>query len=102
MNMGWGGSSDGWYTFDSAPFPLNHDMMTRIAPQDMVKFAGGGVAGDGSPNEPYLGIEEAIAGAPDGATLIFKAGSDNTFSAATLVIDRPFTLRGHDVVIRKE
>jgi hypothetical protein len=102
MNMGWGGSSDGWYTFDSAPFPVNHDMMTRIAPQDMVKFVGGGVAGDGSPNDPYENIEEAIANASDGATLIFKAGSDNTFSAATLVIDRPFTLKGKDAIIRRE
>jgi hypothetical protein len=102
MNMGWGGSSDGWYTFDSAPFPLNHDMMTRIAPLDMVKFVGGGVAGDGSPNEPYLGIEQAIAGASDGATLIFKAGSVNTFSGDTLFINRPFTLKGKDVTIRRE
>jgi hypothetical protein len=102
MNMGWGGKSDGWYTLDSAPFPLNHGTMTRIAPLDMTKFVGGGVAGDGSPNEPYLGIEQAIAGAPDGATLIFKAGSTNTFSGDPLVINRPFTLRGYNVIIQKE
>jgi hypothetical protein len=99
MNFGWSGSSDGWYTFDNVPFPLNHDMMTRIAPLDMVKFVGG-VEGDGSPGHPYPNIVEAIADAPNGATLIFKAGSDNLFSGAPLIIDRPFTLKGKDVTIR--
>jgi hypothetical protein len=98
MNFGWSGTDDGWYTFDDR-FPLKHDMMTRIAPLDMVKFVGG-VEGDGSPGNPYPNIEEAIADAPNGATLIFKAGSDNLFSGAPLIIDRPFTLKGKDVTIR--
>lgn len=102
MNMGGGGKNDSWYTFDNAPYPHNHDMMTRIAPLNVVKFVGGGVAGDGSPSDPYEDIEEAIADAPDGATLIFKAGSTNTFSGDPLVINRPFTLKGYDVVIRKQ
>ena len=66
---------------------------------DNVRFVGAGNAGDGSPNDPYKNIEEAIAEAPDHATLIFKAGSVNTFAASTLVIDRPFTLRGYNAVL---
>jgi len=102
MNLGWGGFSDGWYSCDSVPGPyiLNQDHVTSIAPKDVVKFVGAVSLGDGSPGNPYRDIEEAIIEAQDGATLIFKAGSDNTFSAGTLVIDRPFMLKGRDAVIR--
>jgi hypothetical protein len=103
MNMGWGGGSDGWYTFDSAPrYPDNHDMMTRIAPLNAVKFVGDNNHGDGSPSDPYEDIEEAIGDAPNGATLIFKAGSTNTFSGDSLVINQPFTLKGYDAILQKE
>jgi hypothetical protein len=67
----------------------------------MVKFVGADNSGDGSPNDPYKDIKEAIENAPDGATLIFKAGSVNTFSG-TLIINRPFILKGRDVTIRGE
>lgn len=100
MNMGWSGNGDNWYTFDTVPFPQNHDMMRRIAPLN-VKFVGALSAGDGSPNDPYQNIETAIATAPDGATLIFRAGSVNTFSASPLVINRPLTLKGWDVTITR-
>ena len=93
MNLGWGGDKDGWYTFDTCPFPDYHDMMTRVAPSG-VKFVGAGAAGDGSPNSPYRNIEEALSKAASGSTLIFKAGSVNVFSAGKLVIDRPLVLRG--------
>jgi len=109
MNLGWGGGCDGWYTTDvmttCAPFTLTQEHVTHIAPLDVVKFVGAADSGDGSPDDPYKNIREAIAlppvGAPDGATLIFKAGSVNTFTG-TLVITRPCTLRGYNVVIRRE
>jgi hypothetical protein len=103
MNMGWGGAHDGWYTCDNVPLGLNlgQKHVTRIAPEDMVKFVGADNSGDGSPNDPYKDIKEAIENAPDGATLIFKAGSVNTFSG-TLIINRPFILKGRDVTIRGE
>jgi len=67
-----------------------------------VKFVGPNNPGGGSPNAPYEDIEEAIVFAPNDATLIFKAGSVNTFSGDRLIINRPFTLKGKDVTIRKE
>lgn len=103
MNMGWGPGSDSlWYSCDSVSFNLYQKHLTRIAPLNVVKFVGDDNPGDGSPNDPYEDIEEAINEAPDNATLIFKAGSDNTFSAGMLVIDHPFTLKGYDATIRKE
>jgi len=102
MNMGWNGTSDNWYTFDNVSYPQFHDMMTRIAPLNVVKFVGDNNPGDGSPSNPYEDIKEAIGNAPNGATLIFKAGSTNTFSGDTLVINRPFTLKGHNVIIQKQ
>jgi len=107
MNMGWGGSS-AWYTLDPTdppeptdpPIPpLNH--LTHIAPAGVVRFVGGGVSGDGSPQTPYANVEEAVQDAPDGTTLIFKAGSDNTFASAPLIIDKPLILKGKDAIIRK-
>ena len=76
--------------------------MTWLAPVNVVKFVGATSAGDGSPSSPYLNIETARDVAPDGATLIFKAGSDNTFAAATLTLSRPMTLKGSDAIIRKQ
>ncbi len=103
MNMGWGGASDGWYSCDSVPvgFTISQEQVTHIAPLSVVKFVGSTGYGDGSPANPYLNIEEALNAAPNGATLIFKAGSDNAFVLSTLVIDRPLTLRGKDVTIRR-
>jgi hypothetical protein len=102
MNMGHGGVSD-WYSCDSVPGDYNNNQkhVIQIAPQNVVKFVGAANLGDGSPDDPYRDIEEAVVEAPNGATLIFKAGSDNTFSAATLTINRPFTLKGRDVIIRR-
>jgi hypothetical protein len=106
MNMGWGGTDDGWYSYDDVDLPeglwFNQAHTTWIAPEDVVKFVGDDNPGDGSPSDPYEDIEEAITLAPDGATLIFRAGSVNTFSGDTLFINRPFTLKGKDVIIRKE
>lgn len=106
VNMGWGGYFDDWYTLDNVYGPngvynLNRCQVTRIAPRDMVRFVGASGAGDGSPDNPYKDIGQALAEAPEGATLIFKAGSDNTFSEDRLVINRRLTLKGKDVTIRK-
>jgi len=103
MNMGDGDTSD-WYTCDTMPggYTDKQTHLIQIAPQNVVKFVGATSLGDGSPDAPYRDIEEAIVEAPNGATLIFKAGSDNTFSAVTLTITKPLTLKGVDVVIRKE
>ncbi len=90
-----------WYSLDQV-FPKNQDMTIQIAPLNVVKFVGAAVSGHGSPAAPYLGIEEALANASDGATLIFKAGSDNTFAASALTIDRPLTLKAMGATIRKQ
>jgi Peptidase C10 family len=99
MNLGWGGSENGWYTLDSAPLPLEHDMMSRVAPT-VVKFAAAsGAAGDGSPATPYGNITQAVTSAPAGSTLMLQAGSEYGFSAP-LVIDRALTIKGFGVTIR--
>ncbi|MHC4478484.1 MAG: C10 family peptidase [Planctomycetota bacterium] len=104
MNMGWGGGSDGWYSLDTVPGPFNQsqELVAQIAPLNLVKFVGNDVAGDGSPGNPYQDISTARVLAPDGATLIFKAGSTNTFPGPSLTIDRPCTLKGRNVTIRRQ
>ena len=99
VNMGWGGDDDGWYTCDGMAWSVHQQHVTQIAPQDVIGFVGGLNHGDGSPNNPYEDIEEALAEAPDYVTLIFKAGTDMTFAADTLVIDRPMVLKGKVVII---
>jgi hypothetical protein len=93
------GSID-WCTFN--PIFANHCFQRYITPESVVRFVGSSTSGDGSPTDPYINIESAIAVVPDGTTLIFKAGSDNTFSGVPLVIDRPLVLKGKNAVIRKE
>ena len=104
VNMGWDGRDDDWYSLDKVPLGLVNDRghLVEIAPHDVVKFIGANSGGDGSPADPYRNIQEAISEASSGATLIFKAGSDNTFSSTSLIISRPFTLKGRDIVIRKQ
>ena len=104
MNLGWGGGSDGWYTCDQVPSDYNGDQktVTLIAPANVVKFVGSDATGDGSPDEPYVNLPAAATSSPDGATLILKAGSSNTFSTSSLVMDRPMTLKGYDITILHE
>jgi len=96
MNMG-GGQDGIWYTCDQV-FPNDQVMTTRIAPLN-VKFVGASSTGNGSPDSPYQDLTTALAAAPNGETLIFKAGSVHSFSGGPLVIDRPLTLKGYDVTI---
>ena len=97
MNMGWG-DPPVWNTWDAVANSC-HNYITQIAPRDTVRFVGNTAAGDGSPDNPHKDIEEAIQQAPDGATLIFKAGSDNTFSSRPLTISKPLTLKGYNVIL---
>lgn len=102
MNMGWGpASSHVLYSCDEL-FSLSQKTSIRLAPRDVVGFVGDDDPGDGSPDDPYEDIEEAVALADPDTTLIFKAGSVNTFSTNPLVINKKLTLRGHRVFIRKE
>jgi len=84
------------------PIYTKHHFLRYIAPEGVVGFVGSSVAGDGSPADPFLNIEGAVGAASPGSTLIFKAGSDNTFSTSTLTIGGPHILKGVNAVIRKE
>jgi hypothetical protein len=103
MNMGWNGQSNGWYTCDTVPQGYTHNQahITMIAPRNVVRFVGDTNPGDGSPDDPHQNIEEAIPLAPVNATLIFKAGSNNTFAGPSLTIRKPLTLKGWDATLRK-
>jgi hypothetical protein len=95
MNLGWGDAPI-WYSRDEF-FPDRQTIIQWIAPEGPVRFVGGTTTmGDGSPSDPYANLLFAAALAPSGATLIFKAGSDNLFIGT---IDRPMTLKGIDVTI---
>jgi hypothetical protein len=98
VNMGWGGEDDGWYTCDNIAYHLSQKQIIRIAPEGAIQFVGGTSSGDGSPDHPYQDMEEALAAAPDSVTLIFKAGTQMSFAADTLVLDRPMVLKGKMVL----
>jgi len=113
MNMGWGeGNHSVWCDlegdadFGHTEYQAHIEM---LAPTN-VKFVGADNSGDGSPDNPYEDIEEALFGdvlhgsvpVADDSVLVFKAGTINTFAVNTLVIDRPLTLRGYDVTIRRQ
>jgi len=102
INNGWGyvGGDEVWYSIDGS-WPEGQVYVGDFAPQQFVDFVAGGETGDGSPGDPFGGIEEALASVTDGTTIIFKAASDNTFAAPTLIVDRPMTLRGKDVTLRR-
>jgi hypothetical protein len=106
MNMGWGGSSDGWYTLDNVNVPELTlptditDFVWDLAPLESVGFVGNGSSGDGSPNSPYQNLNQAVAKAPNNATLIFDAGSVNTLSSYPLTINRPLTLKGYQATVK--
>ncbi len=104
MNMGWSSTSDGWYTVSNIPsgFNLTQDNTIHIAPEGNVRFVGNTVSGNGSPGDPCTDIEDALVVVPDGGTLIFKAGTTNTFSSSSLTISGiNLTLKGEDVIIQR-
>jgi hypothetical protein len=105
MNMGWGQGCADWYSFDSVSYGSDQKQVIFIAPRDYVRFVGQWDWGPGIPGDPYHDIEAALRaynGPPDGATLVFRAESVNTFEAPTLVISRRLTLAGKDVTIRRQ
>ncbi len=93
-----------WTTFST--HIIHYSIVRKIAPKDTIKFVGATSGdNDGSPGDPYYRIENAIADSADipaNATLIFKAGSDNTFSGSSITIDFPVILKSYDAVIRHE
>ncbi len=72
-----------------------------VAPANVVRFVGGGFWGYGTPRYPYADATDAFTYAPDGTTLIFKAGSSNLFSGGSLTLSRPMTLKGVQATIQK-
>jgi hypothetical protein len=106
-NMGYGGTDDGWYSYDGVGgFTSGQREIRRIAPETVVQFVYQNIsksskAPDGSPDNPYTSIDEALAAAPDSVTLIFKAGTNMPLTGDTLVIDRPMVLKGQMVLGEK-
>jgi hypothetical protein len=102
MNMGWGGGTTRWYSLDEV-FPNNQNHVIQIAPEGVVQFVDQGLAGgDGSPNNPLLGLAYALSVVPDDTTLVMKAGSTHTLSGDPVVIDKPMTLKGCGVTIARQ
>lgn len=103
MNIGHGHNWHMWYTLDNCGYDFHQYYVFEIAPESRVRFVGDNDPGDGSPDDPYEDIAEAIALVPTGTTttLIFYAGSDNTFSTSSLTISKPVILKGKNVTIRR-
>jgi len=101
INLGWGGGG-AWYTIDSVDigFVVDQRHVTRVAPEGVVRFAGGGAAGDGTPDAPYADLLSALAVVPAGITLILEAGSVTNLSGASAVLDQPVVLKGQAAVIQ--
>ncbi|MFH1572688.1 MAG: C10 family peptidase [Acidobacteriota bacterium] len=100
VNFGWDGIGDGWYACSAVNYPFDQDHTTRIAPLDVVRFIGDTNSGDGTPDNPYQDLDEALTETPDNVTLILKAGSVSTFDSYPYVLDRRVTIKGHGVTIR--
>lgn len=101
MNLGWGGGTTEWCTFDDY-FPDEQHIVTRIAPEGVVRFVAVGTSGgSGAPADPYLGLAHALDRAPDDTTLIMKAGSSHTLNGTDATLDRPMTLKGVDILIER-
>jgi len=101
VNRGHGGGSTEWLAIDEY-WASDQIHITRIAPQGVVRFVGNTVSGDGSPANPFENIAAALSSVDDGTTLIFKAGSINTFAGTSLTIGRPMTLKGWNVSIQAQ
>jgi len=106
MNMGWGPGNDDavWYTCSSVPYKYNQRIGAQIAPESAVRFVGPVPPTGlwlGSPDCPYQNFEHALGDEdlPDGTQLLFKAGSVHTFSIHPTLINKPLTLKGHEVII---
>ena len=106
MNMGWGkDSSHVWYFIGEVPDYHHEKRIIRYIAPTYIKFYQGydsSNSGDGSPNDPFLSsIHYAVEEIPDYDTLIFKAGLTHYFYEDSLIINKPITLKGYNVVIKK-
>jgi len=99
MNFGWGeGTHDVWNTLDQWCSSVSR-FGIYIAPESIVRFAGGGTPGEGTPLLPYADIEEAVAASPDGSTIILQAHQEHRFTASTASIQTPLTLQGYNITL---
>lgn len=101
VNRGQGGGTTDWLGVDDY-WSSGQSHLTMIAPEGVVRFVGNTVSGDGSPNSPFQNVAAALSTVDDGTTLIFKAGTTNTFSTTSLTIDRPMTLKGCQATIQRQ
>lgn len=100
MNMGHGSATSRvWYTMDNCPYPSSQQYIRFITPTT-VKCAWPHHSGDGTPNDPYGSVEEAISEAPNGSTIVFRAGYTYDCGGGSLVVSKPLTLKGHQVVLQ--
>lgn len=103
LNLGWNGNDDGWYTLDNVPGPYTsgQGIVSRLAPESVVRFVGGASGGDGTPATPYQNLYSAMTWAPNGTTLIFKAGSTHMITSGQATMSKPVTLKGKNVTIQR-
>ena len=102
MNLGWGPDDIDWYTPDQLPHDLlyDHRHITGIAPLNVVNFVGpeGSASGDGSPDNPFDSLDDALSESPNVETIIFKADTDYAWSGGG-VISQTVTIKGIGVTI---
>ena len=119
MNMGWGrNSAHLWFACDNIDtdgdgridFWDGQAQVTQIAPTNVKFFSQWTMGsfnalrflGDGSPSNNYwIDLNNAIRDTPDYGTLIFDAGTETIFLSRALTIDKPITLKGNDVTIKR-
>jgi hypothetical protein len=103
MNIGWGAGSTEWFSVDEV-FPDEQGNTVQIAPEEGVKFVGGGTRGDGSPNSPISSLQAALDSVPDDTLLIMKAGTTHTVASVggVATLDKPIRLTGHKITILPE
>ena len=105
MNLGWGGVDNGWYSYDNVPqtdnggpYGSQMDCVSGMAPPN-VRFVGGlQLLGfqTGDPFYNYQNVSDAVAGTPNGGTIILQAQTTNHFSGT---INQSVTLKGMNVTI---
>ncbi len=96
MNLGAESTTIGWYRLDNVPSGLTLDQkqISGLAPLGVVNFVGPsqGAGADGSPDNPFGDIMEALNDTPDNGTLIIKANTNEIWDTGG-IIDRPVTIK---------
>ena len=103
INMGWGGASSYvWATLSNVEFKLEQSFIVAIAPT-VVKFVGQGFfINDGSPNNPYTNLKDALERSVTGQTIILKAGYRYTINEKIEKDGGGIIIKGQHVVIRSD